>query len=412
MRLADEADGDNIMQRIQLQSIQPLHGVATPPPLSLYVHFPWCLRKCPYCDFNSHALHGVVAEDAYIDALLADVEHALPLIWGRPIHSIFMGGGTPSLFSAKAIERLLSALRARLRCLADIEISLEANPGTDTRHFQGYRQAGVNRLSIGIQSFQAAHLSALGRIHNDWQAQQALQVARRYFDNINIDLMYALPGQTLEQSLADLVMALRYYPNHLSCYQLTIEPNTYFYHDPPCLPDEDLAAQMQTQLEQYLCSQGWQHYEISAFARSGYQAQHNLNYWTFGDYLGIGAGAHSKLSFPEKIVRQMRYKQPTAYCRAVAAGQAVQTEHCLSLQDKLVEFMMNALRLREGFSIDCFRQRTGLNFVTIAETVEHAQAQGLLEYQRAQVRPTAHGWRFLNQLIQYFMSNELRKEKR
>ncbi len=281
------------------------------PPLALYVHMPWCVRKCPYCDFNSHQTQGDLPERTYVDALVTDLELALPDVWGRRVHSIFFGGGTPSLFSAAAIEMLVSAFRARLPLAADCEITLEANPGTfETEKFRGYREAGVNRLSIGIQSFNAKHLKALGRIHDDGEARRAIDIARGSFDNINLDLMYALPEQTPDEARADVEAALAAGTTHLSFYHLTLEPNTLFYRHPPALPDEDAAAAMQDAIGEKLAENGYIHYETSAWAKSGRECRHNLNYWRFGDYLGIGAGAHSKLSFPDRIERSMRCQGP------------------------------------------------------------------------------------------------------
>ena len=294
------------------------------PPLSLYIHIPWCVRKCPYCDFNSHEARAAIPEQDYIAALLADLEQALPLVWGRRVYSIFFGGGTPSLFSPQAINTLLSGVRARLPLAYEAEITLESNPGTvDESHFAGFRAAGVNRLSLGIQSFDSRHLAALGRIHDAHQAISAAEAALRHFEQVNFDLMYALPGQSLEQALADVRTACALKPGHLSCYHLTLEPNTPFFHHPPTVPDDDASAAMQEAIEAELAGNGYQHYETSAFARPGRQCRHNLNYWTFGDYLGIGAGAHSKLSFHDRIVRQARHKHPAAYMQKIASGSAM-----------------------------------------------------------------------------------------
>ena len=294
------------------------------PPLSLYIHIPWCMRKCPYCDFNSHESRGAVPEAEYVDALVADLEQALPLVWGRKVYTVFFGGGTPSVFSSAAIDRILSSVRARVPLAADAEITLEANPGTfEAAKFEAYRAAGVNRLSIGIQSFNPRHLTALGRIHDDLQARGAIEIAQRYFDNFNLDLMFALPGQSPREAQEDIEQALSFEPPHLSVYHLTIEPNTYFHRHPPVVPDDDAAAAMQDATEALLEGAGYEHYETSAYARPGKRARHNLNYWCFGDYLGIGAGAHSKLSFPERIVRQARYRQPREYMERALHGAAV-----------------------------------------------------------------------------------------
>ncbi len=335
------------------------------PPLSLYVHIPWCVRKCPYCDFNSHEVRGKSPGEAperdYVHALIADLELALPQIWGRRVYSIFFGGGTPSLFSARAIEELLAAFRARLNLAADAEIALEANPGTfESARFRDYRACGVNRLSIGIQSFNPAKLQALGRIHDGEEARRAIGIAQAHFDNINLDLMYALTQQTLQEAEQDIDTAAGFGTTHLSAYHLTLEPNTLFHRHPPPLPDSELAADMQEMIETRLGAGGYLNYETSAFARPGRECRHNLNYWRFGDYLGIGAGAHSKLSFPDRILRQMRYRQPRAYLQKTAAGAPVQEEHALSPKDLGFEFMMNALRLAGGFEVALFAERTGL----------------------------------------------------
>src|ERR1035437_4077295 len=330
------------------------------PPLSLYVHVPWCLKKCPYCDFNSHELRagdsakgvglGAATEQAYLDALVADLESALPLVWGRNVISVFIGGGTPSLLSPQGVERLLGDIRARLPLQPGCEITLEANPGTfEKNRFRAFRDAGVTRLSVGVQSFNDQHLKALGRVHDSAQAIAALEEAARSFDSFNLDLMYALPGQTLQGLDKDLNMALTLAPKHLSIYHLTIEPNTFFAKFPPVIPEDDLAYAMLDRIIERTDSVGLQRYEVSAFAQSRHRCQHNLNYWQFGDYLGIGAGAHSKLSFHDKVVRQMRHKQPQAYMDAVARGEPVQEQHEVSHQDIAFEFMMNALRLNEGF---------------------------------------------------------------
>lgn len=350
------------------------------PPLSLYIHIPWCVRKCPYCDFNSHEAKAAVPESAYVDALISDLESALPLIWGRRVLTVFFGGGTPSLFSAAEIDRLLCALRARLNFATDAEITLEANPGTfEADKFRDYRTAGINRLSIGIQSFDAQMLQRLGRIHNDSEALRAVDIAHRHFDNFNLDLMYALPQQSLQQAQQDIRRAINCRSTHLSAYHLTLEPNTLFYSQPPNLPDEELSADMQEMIEAELEGAGFVHYETSAFAQPGRFARHNLNYWQFGDYLGIGAGAHSKLSFHDRIIRQMRYKQPAQYLRQVAAGVPVQNENQVGLDDLPFEFMMNALRLTDGFEPGLFAERSGVQLATIEPALAQAQQDGLLE---------------------------------
>ncbi|GGP28263.1 radical SAM family heme chaperone HemW [Silvimonas amylolytica] len=382
-------------------------GLTALPPLSLYIHFPWCVKKCPYCDFNSHALRDGVPEREYIDALLRDLESCLPLMWGRPVTTIFMGGGTPSLFSAAAMDELLAGIRARVRLLPDAEITLEANPGTfEAEKFAGYREAGINRLSIGIQSFNGDHLKALGRIHNDEEAHKAIEIAKRHFDNFNLDIMYALPNQSLEQAISDIDTAIAAGSTHLSAYHLTLEPNTLFHRYPPALPDDDTAADMQDAIETHLAAAGFEHYETSAFARPGRRAKHNLNYWRFGDYLGIGAGAHAKISFPDKIIRQMRYKQPTEYLAQMAQGNAVQTEERVTLEQLPFEFMLNALRLIEGFDIDLFNQRTGLPITKVVHEIERAVADGLLSRDLHHVQPTERGRRFLNTLLERFLPED------
>ncbi len=374
------------------------------PPLSIYVHIPWCVRKCPYCDFNSHEARQDIPESAYIDALISDLESALPSLWGRTVHTVFIGGGTPSLLAPKSIERLLSALRARVMLLPDAEITLEANPGTvEAARFDGFRDAGVTRLSIGVQSLNAQHLRALGRIHDVRQARAAIEAARSCFDNVNVDLMYALPGQTVEQALSDARGVLEYAPQHVSAYQLTIEPNTYFYRYPPQLPDHDAAAEMQQAIEPLLASHGYVQYETSAFAQPGYRCRHNLNYWQFGDYLGIGAGAHSKLSFPDRITRQMRYKQPREYLRRMAAGEAIQSSNMIAANDLPVEFMMNALRLNDGVERRLFSERTGLPITTISGRLAQAAAAGLMVESAERLQATLRGQRFLNDLLGVFL---------
>ena len=377
------------------------------PPLSLYIHIPWCVRKCPYCDFNSHEARGAVPEERYVDALIADLEAALPLIWGRKIYTVFFGGGTPSVFSAASIERILAAVRARVPLAVDAEITLEANPGTfEAEKFRAFRQAGVNRLSIGIQSFNPRHLKALGRIHDDNEARAAIEIARANFDNFNLDLMYGLPAQTPDEAIADIEAALAFAPPHLSAYHLTLEPNTYFHRYPPALPDDDAAAQMQDAIETRLAAAGFRHYETSAFALPGKQARHNMNYWTFADYLGIGAGAHSKLSFPGRIARQMRYKQPRQYMESAAAGNAIQEQHDVAAADIGFEFMMNALRLSGGFPLVLFEERAGVPLTGVLKQLEDAERKGLIERDHQRVTPTARGRRFLNDLLQIFLPDK------
>ncbi|MEO7727418.1 MAG: radical SAM family heme chaperone HemW [Burkholderiales bacterium] len=390
-------------------SASPLKPHASPhfkalPPLSLYVHIPWCVRKCPYCDFNSHEARGPIPESSYVEALIADLEAALPLIWGRKVYTIFFGGGTPSVFSGASIERILDAVRARVALSVEAEITLEANPGTfEAEKFRAFRQAGVNRLSIGVQSFNPAHLTALGRIHDDREAHVALEIARANFDNFNLDLMYGLPAQTPDAALADIETALAYAPPHLSAYHLTLEPNTYFHRYPPALPAEDATAQMQESIEARLGAAGYRHYETSAFALPGRQARHNMNYWTFGDYLGIGAGAHSKISFADRISRQARYKQPKQYMESALAGNAVQEQHDVAATEIGFEFMMNALRLNGGFPLVLFEERAGVPLTSVLKPLDEAEQRGLIERDHRRVTPTRQGQRFLNDLLQIFL---------
>lgn len=391
-------------------------GLQVPPPLSLYIHLPWCVKKCPYCDFNSHAAissplrgaggAGGLPEAAYIDALLLDLERALPDIWGRKVHTVFFGGGTPSLFSADGIDRILTGVRTLTPLLPGAEITLEANPGTvEAAKFAGFREAGVTRVSLGIQSFNPRHLKALGRIHDDAEARRAAELAATHFDTFNLDLMYALPGQTQAEALADVETALGFRPPHLSAYHLTLEPNTPFGHTAPAnLPDDDLAADMQLAIEARLTEAGMQHYETSAYARPYHASRHNLNYWQFGDYLGIGAGAHSKLSFHDRIVRQMRTKHPQQYMEAVQAGTHLADARTLTRADLPFEFMMNALRLNEGVPAALFEERSGQPLIVCATALERARARGLLEAEPARLRPTLQGQRFLNDLLELFLA--------
>jgi oxygen-independent coproporphyrinogen-3 oxidase len=374
------------------------------PPLSLYIHIPWCIRKCPYCDFNSHELRSDLPERDYVAALIADLDMALPSIWGRTVYTVFFGGGTPSVFRPESIAQIIAAVRARLRLLPDAEITLEANPGTvDAARFAGFRDAGVNRLSIGIQSFDARHLRALGRIHDDRGAREAVEAARQSFDNFNLDLMYGLPGQSMDEALSDIDVALSYAPTHISAYHLTIEPNTLFHRAPPALPDDDLCAEMQEAIEARLAAAGFDNYETSAFARPGRRCQHNLNYWLFGDYLGIGAGAHGKLSFPDRVVRQMRSKHPRHYLDAAGTAASLQDDHEVARADLPFEFMMNALRLTEGFPLAMFEERTGLSSNLVLRALDRAEKDGLIERDHLSVRPSVRGRRFLNELLQRFL---------
>ena len=375
-----------------------------PPPLSLYVHIPWCVQKCPYCDFNSHQVREALPEEAYIAALIVDLEAALPQIWGRKIVSVFFGGGTPSLLSGTGLDTLLTALRTRLPILPDAEITLEANPGTvEAGKFAAFRAAGVNRLSLGIQSFDSAMLKALGRIHDGDEAKRAIELAARHFDNFNLDLMYGLPGQSLEQALSDIDTALSFAPPHLSCYQLTLEPNTAFASAPPELPEHDLCADMQDAIETKLAAAGFTHYETSAFAQTGRQCRHNLNYWTFGDYLGIGAGAHSKLTLHDRVLRQMRWRQPKQYLAKVAQAATVQEEFTVELDSLPFEFMMNALRLNQGFDDALFPARTTLPLSAIENELCRAENEGLIIRQGGRIAPSEKGRRFLNRLLGMFL---------
>jgi oxygen-independent coproporphyrinogen-3 oxidase len=374
------------------------------PPLSLYIHLPWCVRKCPYCDFNSFEPRGEIPEQAYVSALVADLEFALPLVWGRRVHTVFFGGGTPSLFSAVAIDAILAAVRARLPLEPDAEITLEANPGTfEAQKFRDFRAAGVNRLSIGIQSFDPRHLKALGRIHDDAEARAAIAIARENFENFNLDVMYALPEQSVAEAEADIAAAVACAAPHVSAYHLTLEPNTWFHKHPPRLPDDDTAAAMQDAVETRLAAAGYEHYETSAYALPGRRCRHNLNYWSFGDYLGIGAGAHSKISLPGRVLRQMRWRQPRDYLERAPAGTAVQDEHDVAAQDLPFEFMMNALRLTDGFPPALFAERTGLSLTAALPELDEGERRGLLARTHERIAPTARGRRFLNDLLQIFL---------
>ncbi len=376
-------------------------------PLSLYVHIPWCVRKCPYCDFNSHAAPEQLPENELVDALLQDLTLALPGIWGRRVETIFFGGGTPSLLSPAAIDRLITGFRTLLPLSPNAEITLEANPGTvDADRFAGFRAAGVNRLSLGIQSFDDASLHELGRIHDRAQAIAAIEAAAKHFDTFNLDLMVGLPQQDTAAALADINQALAFNPPHFSCYQLTLEPHTPFAAAPPAhLPDDDVCAEIQDELEARLAAAGYTHYETSAFALPGHQCRHNLNYWTFGDYLGIGPGAHSKLTNHEGARRQMRYKSPKAYLMAATTGNFIQTDEPILATDLPGEFMMNALRLNEGFGIELFERYTGLPWLIVSRQVDAAIQDGFLEWvePNQHLRPTLQGRRFLNVLLQRFL---------
>jgi oxygen-independent coproporphyrinogen-3 oxidase len=422
----DEGPAERLARYMRPGTLQ----LAALPPLALYVHLPWCLRKCPYCDFNSHEVRHEARGDAkggsgaaagaaapagtagslpdearYLDALRADLESALPFVWGRAVHSVFIGGGTPSLFSPEAIDRLLADVRALLPLEPQCEVTLEANPGTFERErFRAYRAAGVTRLSIGVQSFDDAKLAALGRVHDAAQARAAVEEARAAFDTFNIDLMYALPGQTLADLDADLDAALAFEPPHLSIYHLTVEPNTVFAKRPPArLPDEDLAAAMLDRIVERTAAAGLARYEVSAFACAGHACAHNLNYWRFGDYLGIGAGAHGKLSFPHRIVRQQRWRDPESYMARASAGQALAADEEVPRSALPFEFMLNALRLREGFELARFTERTGMPPSAIESTLAEAQRRGWIERDGARVRPTVRGFDFLSDLQALFL---------
>ncbi len=382
---------------------------ASLPPLSLYVHLPWCLKKCPYCDFNSHEWRGGASEppeSAYVDALLADLEASLPLVWGRPVHSIFFGGGTPSLFSPQAIDRLIGGIRARLRLEADCEISLEANPGTfEKDRFKAFRSAGVTRLSIGVQSFNNTHLKALGRVHDRVQALAALEEAAMAFDTFNLDIMYALPGQSLQDLEQDVETALSFKPPHVSIYHLTIEPNTVFAKYPPALPEDDMAYAMMDRITEMTADNGLARYEVSAYAQRDHQCWHNLNYWQFGDYLGIGAGAHSKLTFAHRVVRQVRFRDPQKYMAQALQGLPVTRSEDVSRLELPFEFMLNALRLKDGFNLSDYTERTGLAITSLQKGLALAEQKGLIGRDFTRVWPTVLGFDFLSDLQALFLAD-------
>ena len=379
------------------------------PPLALYIHFPWCVQKCPYCDFNSHELKKELDEKKYIDALINDLEQELPLFWGRSISSIFMGGGTPSLFSPESIDQLISALRARLTFAPDIEITMEANPGTvELGKFKEFSSAGINRLSIGIQSFSDDKLKKLGRIHGRKEAIRAAELAHDAgFNSFNLDLMYGLPDQSLAQAIEDIETAIALEPKHLSHYQLTIEPNTFFHHQPPPTPDDDKLWEMQEACQVSLAKKDYVQYEISAYAKEGYQCQHNLNYWQFGDYLGIGAGAHGKLTnAPEqKISRSWKVKQPKDYLNNATNEKRIAGKKILTRDDAAFEFMMNALRLNNGFETEIFQQHVGLPISVIEKALKQAEEKGLISWDLKRIKPTDTGRQYLNNLLELFMPN-------
>src|SRR5436190_11054511 len=374
------------------------------PPLALYAHIPWCVRKCPYCDFNSHERAGTLPEAEYVAKLIADLEALLPSVWGRRIVSIFIGGGTPSLFSPQAIDTLLAGIRARIPVEPVAEITLEANPGTvEAARFRGFRDAGVNRISLGVQSFDDGMLTALGRIHSADEARRGVEAALASFDNVNLDLMYRLPQQTLEMAQSDLRAAFACGVPHVSAYQLTIEPNTAFYSRPPTLPEHDACADMQLAVEEMLGGAGYEHYETSAFARPGHRCKHNLNYWEFGDYLGIGAGAHGKVSFPDRVTRHERIKQPRDY---MGAPTTIAREGTVAPAELPFEFMLNALRLIEGFPLALFQERTGLPISTVQRELDEAERKGLIQRDWQRLRPTERGRLFLNELLALFVGGE------
>ncbi|WP_416427357.1 radical SAM family heme chaperone HemW [Pseudomonas sp. App30] len=386
-------------------SVAPRAPLPVLPPLALYIHIPWCVRKCPYCDFNSHAASPELPEEEYVDALLADLDIDLPAAYGRPLSSIFFGGGTPSLFSAKALGRLLEGVEQRIPFAPDIEITLEANPGTfEQEKFRAYRQLGINRLSIGIQSFQASKLEALGRIHNGDEAIRAADMARQAgFDNFNLDLMHGLPDQSLEEALDDLRQAIALKPTHLSWYQLTLEPNTVFWNQPPVLPEDDTLWDIQEAGQALLAEHGYGQYEVSAYAQPGKAARHNLNYWSFGDFIGIGAGAHGKLSHPDgRIVRTWKTRLPKDYLNPAKPFQA--GEKLLALDELPFEFLMNALRLTAGVDAQLYPQRTGLTLESLDEGRRQAEQKGLLQVEPSRLVATPQGQLFLNDLLQYFLT--------
>lgn len=376
------------------------------PPLGLYIHFPWCVQKCPYCDFNSHAIKDALPEQDYISHLLDDLEQQLPLVWGRSIHSIFMGGGTPSLFSAEALNTLVSGLRARLNFRPDIEITLEANPNSvEQAKFQDFHALGINRLSIGVQSFNNKHLEQLGRAHNAREAIKAIETAHKAgFEKLNIDLMYGLPGQSLGEAKGDLQMALAMNPSHLSHYQLTIEANTFFHHQPPILPDDDRIADIEDSCRELLELNDFEPYEISAFARPEQRCQHNINYWEFGDYLGIGAGAHGKITYsPEQHIRRsMQVKHPREYLAATSKSDS-EVSHVLSASETAFEFFLNSLRLTDGFDTGLFQSRCGLPISFVEKPLQLAESKGLIDWGVDRIQPTETGLRYLNDLTGMFL---------
>jgi len=378
----------------------------TLPPLSLYIHVPWCIRKCPYCDFNSHEATGEIPEDRYLDALQADIEQALPDVWGRQVHTVFIGGGTPSLLSASALDRLMAMLRTHFNLWPDAEVTLEANPGAaEAGRFKSYAESGINRISLGIQTFNDVHLKKLGRVHDGYQARQAIEMAMSAVNRINLDLMFALPGQTLQASMDDARTALSFGTEHLSIYQLTLEPNTVFAKFPPELPDEDIAVLMEEGIESLLADHDFERYEVSAFARPGARAKHNVNYWKFGDYLGLGPGAHGKVTFPDRIQREIRLRNPESWMQASLLRNASHISEIRQVErsDFPFEFMLNALRLREGVPFELFFERTGFSHTDISSKLALARQKKLLTEDPSRLQATDAGWRFLNELQTIFL---------
>jgi putative oxygen-independent coproporphyrinogen III oxidase len=397
---------------MMMKSVLNKSKLTTLPPLSLYIHFPWCEKKCPYCDFNSHQIkEGLVTksgfdEERYINALITDLETELPRIWGRQVHSIFIGGGTPSLLSDQGMERLLSAIRARINLEPDAEITMEANPGSvEAEKFTGFAKAGINRVSLGIQSFQDEQLKALGRIHNSAEAKRAIEIALQNFKLVNLDLMYGLPMQTLEDARRDVETALSFNTPHLSFYNLTLEPNTYFASFPPELPNEEMIEAIFEQNLNLLTTAGYKRYEVSAYAKPGMECKHNLNYWRFGDYIGIGAGAHGKISLPDKITRQVRERHPETYMQNIETkGNALVESKVVPDSDLPFEFMLNALRLTDGVVTNTFTERTGLPLNIISQGLDEACKKGLLDPNPRLLKGTAQGLRYLNNLQELFLN--------
>lgn len=384
-----------------------LNTVAPEPiPLSLYIHIPWCIKKCPYCDFNSHEARNEIPEERYLKALIQDLENELPNIWGRSIESIFIGGGTPSLFSAKGIDKLLRSLRERLNIRPNIEITMEANPGTfEQAKFSGFRQAGINRLSIGVQSYNDNHLKRLGRIHGSEEALKAAEIVQNSgFDNFNLDLMFGLPKQTINEALDDLHQAIKAKPNHISWYQLTIEENTLFHYSPPPVPNDELIWNIQQQGQSLLKEAGYEQYEVSAYAQKNQQSQHNMNYWQFGDYLGVGAGAHGKITMPDgSITRHTKFRHPEEYMKQAEKNKARSTEKPLKKDDVTFEFMLNIARLKNGFTAELFEQRTWMEFTEIKDKLDTLIEDGLILKKGNNYKPSEKGFLFVNDIVNRFL---------